>query len=115
MLDRKSQFQKDWLEQHWSQFVEGELEDSSGRLVTLADALKELTMDESKTLENAFSFGPVYTHDAIEVIAKSYLIDVLANPAWCQHLAEEEEAEDRFKCEMEELAFENYDMKRSAP
>lgn len=94
-LDRKSQFQKDWLASNWDKFVEGGLEDSSGRLVTLTDALKELTMDESKTLENAFSFGPVYTHDAIEVIAKSYLIDVLANPAWCQYLASLDDGDDK--------------------
>ena len=42
MSNRKTQFQRDWLEANWDKFVAEGVEDSHGRLLKVSDAL-ELT------------------------------------------------------------------------
>lgn len=91
MLDRKSQFQKDWLASNWDKFVAEGIEDSSGRLITLSDALNLSTL-EAELIDSAFRQGAAATHDAIEVIAKSFLIYTVVDELWGYHLAAEEEA-----------------------
>lgn len=91
MLDRKSRFQKDWLASNWDKFVAEGIEDASGRLITLSDALN-LTTLESELIDSAFRQGAAATYDAIEVIAKSFLIYTVVDELWGYHLAAEEEA-----------------------
>ena len=90
MSNRKLQFQKDWLASNWDKFVGGAFCDHRGKLVTVADAL-ELTAMEAGQINDAFMRGACATHDAIEVIAKAYLITVAAEPAWDLYQAELED------------------------
>lgn len=113
MTANKSQFISDWMEENWAKFVAEGIEDAHGRLITLADAL-ELTACEHKAINEAFKFGACKTHEAIEVIAKSFLIDVVVECEWQNHLANVEELVELIKDEAAELAFENHDMKESA-
>ena len=89
-MDRKSQFQRDWLNENWPKFVDEGVEDSHGRLLTVSDAL-ELTRLEGDQIDAAFRLGACSTHEAIEVIAKAFLLDVVVDTLWDEHLAGEAE------------------------
>ncbi|MGL4354113.1 MAG: hypothetical protein ACRCVV_14740 [Shewanella sp.] len=112
-MDRKSQFQHDWLAENWPKFVDEGIEDAHGRLVTVSDALG-LTKVEGHQLDTAFRLGACATHEAIEIIAKAYLLDTVVDELWGNHLAAEAEMKRRYDDEKSEMAFENYDMKESA-
>lgn len=113
MTTTKSQFISDWLDDNWPKFVTEGVEDSHGRLITVADTL-ELTACEHKAINEAFKVGACKTHEAIEVIAKAFLIDVVVECKWKNHLAAKEELEEDQKDAAAELAFENHDLKESA-
>ena len=86
MSNRKSQFQRDWLDANWDKFVAEGIEDSHGRLLTVSDAL-ELTRLEGNQIDAAFRLGACATHEAIEIIAKAFLLDVVVSELWNNHLA----------------------------
>lgn len=88
MSKRKLQFQQDYLADNWAKFVAEGIEDSHGRLLTVSDAL-ELTKIEGHQLDTAFRLGACATHEAIEIIAKSFLLDVVVDTLWDEHLAGE--------------------------
>lgn len=113
MTDRKSQFQRDWLAENWDKFVAEGIEDAHGRLITVSDAL-ELTTFEGHQLDTAFRLGACATHEAIEIIAKAYLLDTVVDELWGNHLAAEAEMKRRYDDEKSEMAFENHDLKESA-
>ena len=112
-MDRKSQFQRDWLASNWDKFVDEGVEDSHGRLLTVSDALK-LTKLESNQVDAAFRLGACATHEAIEIIAKEFLLDVVVDTLWDEHLAAEEEMGRQMLWARAEQAFENHDLKESA-
>ena len=85
-MDAKTQFQRDWLEVNWDKFVNDGIEDSHGRLLTVSDAL-ELTKLEGNQIDAAFRLGACATHEAIEIIAKAFLLDVVVSELWNNHLA----------------------------
>lgn len=87
MSNRKLQFQQDWLEASWDEFVNDGIEDAHGRLITVADALAELTRDEWVSVNAAFALGGNYLHDTVEAIAKAYLLEVVVSELWNSHLA----------------------------
>ena len=93
MSNRKLQFQRDWLEVNWDKFVNDGIEDSHGRLITVADALAELTRDEWLSLNAAFAAGGNYLHDTVEAIAKAYLLEAVVSELWKNHLAELEDGQ----------------------
>lgn len=113
MSNRKSQFQQDWLASNWGRFVAEGIEDSHGRLLTVSDAL-ELTKLESNQIDAAFRLGACATHEAIEIIAKAFLLDVVVGTLWDEHLAAEEEMGRQMLWDLAEQAFENHDLKESA-
>ena len=113
MSNRKTQFQRDWLEANWDKFVDEGVEDSHGRLITVADAL-ELTRLESDQIDAAFRLGACATHEAIEIIAKAFLLDVVVDTLWDEHLAAEKEMGRQMLWALAEQAFENHDLKESA-
>lgn len=113
-IERKVRFTSDWLEANWGKFVAEGVEDSHGRVLTIADALSDLTAVEHKQLNEAFALGMCATKDAIEVIAKAMLVDLVVNDAWYDLLAIEEEQQEEFEYARAELAFENHDLKESA-
>ena len=86
-MDRKSQFQRDWLEANWDKFVNDGIEDSHGRLITVADALAELTRDDWLSINAAFALGGNYLRDTVEAIAKAYLLETVVAELWANHLA----------------------------
>lgn len=90
MSNRKSQFQQDWLASNWDKFVADGIEDSHGRLLTVSDALK-LTRLESNQIDAAFRLGACATHEAIEIIAKAFLLGTVVDELWDEHLAGEAE------------------------
>ena len=90
MSNRKLQFQQDWLASNWDKFVAEGIEDSHGRLITVSDAL-ELTSLEGNQIDAAFRLGACATHEAIEIIAKAYLLEVVASELWNNHLADLED------------------------
>ena len=87
MSNRKLQFQRDWLDANWDLFVDDGIEDSHGRLITVADSLAELTRDEWLSINAAFAAGGNYLHDTVEAIAKAYLLEVVVSELWNNHLA----------------------------
>ena len=89
-MDRKSQFQRDWLSDNWPKFVAEGIDDPSGRLLTVSDALG-LTKLEGDQIDAAFRLGACATHEAIEIIAKAFLLDVVVDTLWDEHLAGEAE------------------------
>ena len=91
MSNRKSQFQRDWLDANWDEFVNDGIEDSHGRMITVADALAELTRDEWVSVNAAFATGGNYLHDTVEAIAKAYLLEVVVSELWNNHLADLED------------------------
>ena len=93
MSNRKSQFQRDWLEANWDKFVDEGVEDSHGLLITVADALAELTRDEWLSINAAFAAGGNYLHDTVEAIAKAYLLETVVSELWNNHLAELEDGQ----------------------
>ncbi len=93
MSNRKTQFQRDWLEANWDLFVDDGIEDSHGRLITVADSLAELTRDEWLSVNAAFALGGNYLRDTVEAIAKAYLLEVVASELWNNHLAELEDGQ----------------------
>lgn len=93
MSNRKSQFQRDWLEASWDKFVDEGVEDAHGRLITVADALAELTRDEWLSINAAFAAGGNYLHDTVEAIAKAYLLEAVVSELWKNHLAELEDGQ----------------------
>ncbi|AFC22615.1 hypothetical protein [Aeromonas phage 51] len=113
MSNRKMQFQQDWLASNWDKFVAGGIEDSHGRLLTVSDAL-ELTSLEGNQIDAAFRLGAFATHEAIEIIAKAFLLDVVVDTLWDEHLAAEEEMGRQMLWARAEQAFENHDLKESA-
>lgn len=113
MSNSKTQFQRDWLTSNWDRFVDEGIEDPSGRLITVADSLAELTRDEWVSVNAAFSIGGNYLHDTVEAIAKAYLLETVVSELWNNHLAELEDKRLQYKDELAEIAFENYDMNRS--
>lgn len=94
-MDRKSQFQRDWLAANWPKFVAEGVEDAHGRMITVSDALG-LTKIEGNQLDTAFRLGACATHEAIETIAKAYLLDTVVDELWGNHLAAEKEAGKEF-------------------
>ena len=92
MSNRKLQFQRDWLDANWDKFVAEGIEDSHGRLITVSDAL-ELTSLEGNQIDAAFRLGACATHEAIEIIAKAFLLDVVVSELWKNHLAELEDGQ----------------------
>ena len=71
MSNRKLQYQRDWLEANWDRFVNDGIEDSHGRLITVADALaKALKQIEAIRHEpikrDGEPFRPEYRQPAIE-------------------------------------------------
>lgn len=113
MTNLKSQFQQDWLTDNWSKFVSEGIEDSHGRLLTVSDAL-ELTRLEGDQIDAAFRLGACATHEAIEVIAKAFLLSTVVDELWGHHLAAEEDAQKELQWAKAELAFEDHDMRESA-
>ena len=93
MMDAKTQFQRDWLEVNWDKFVNDGIEDSHGRLITVADSLAELTRDEWVSVNAAFALGGNYLHDTVEAIAKAYLLETVVSELWNNHLAELEDGQ----------------------
>lgn len=86
MSNRKTQFQRDWLEANWPKLVAEGIEDAHGRLITVSDALG-LTKADGHQLDTAFRLGACATHEAIEIIAKAYLLDTVVDELWGNHLA----------------------------
>ncbi len=86
MSNRKLQFQQDWLASNWDKFVADGIEDPSGRLLTVSDALG-LTKLEGDQIDAAFRLGACATHEAIEIIAKAFLLEVVVSELWNNHLA----------------------------
>lgn len=113
MTDRKTQFQRDWLADNWGKFVAEGIEDAHGRLIKVSDAL-ELTKLEGDQIDAAFRAGACATHEAIEVIAKEYLLHTVVDELWGNHLAAEEEMGRQMLWERAGQAFENHDLKGSA-
>lgn len=113
MSNRKLQFQQDWLAANWDKFVAEGVEDSHGRIITVSDAL-ELTRLEGEQIDAAFRAGACATHEAIEVIAKAFLLSTVVDEMWADHLAAEEEMGRQMLWARAELAFENHDLKESA-
>ncbi len=91
MSNRKLQFQQDWLDANWDKFVAEGIEDSHGRIITVSDALG-LTKLEGEQIDAAFRSGACATHEAIEVIAKVFLLSTVVDELWNSHLAAEEDA-----------------------
>ena len=87
MSNRKLQFQRDWLDANWDEFVNDGIEDTHWRLITVADSLAELTRDEWVSVNAAFALGGNYLHDTVEAIAKAYLLETVASELWNNHLA----------------------------
>ena len=112
MKDRKTQFQRDWLADNWDKFVAEGIEDAHGRLLTVSDALG-LTKLEGDQIDAAFRLGACATHEAIEIIAKAFLLDAVVDVLWDEHLAAEEEMGRQMLWARAELAFENHDLKES--
>lgn len=112
-MDRKSQFQRDWLNENWPKFVAEGIEDPSGRLITVSDALG-LTKLEGDQIDAAFRLGACDTYEAIEIIAKAFLLDAVVDELWGYHLAAEEEMGREMLWARAEQAFENHDLKESA-
>ena len=113
MSNRKLQFQQEWLASNWDKFVAGGIEDSHGRLLKVSDTL-ELTKLEGNQIDAAFRLGACATHEAIEIIAKAFLLDVVVDTLWDEHLAGEEEMGRQMLWARAEQAFENHDLKESA-
>ena len=90
MSSRKLQFQQDWLASNWDKFVSEGIEDPSGRILTVSYALG-LTKLEGDQIDAAFRLGACATHEAIEIIAKAFLLDVVVDTLWDEHLAGEVE------------------------
>ena len=86
-MDAKTQFQRDWLDENWDNFVNDGIEDSHGRLITMADSLTELTRDEWLSINVAFAAGGNYLHNTVEAIAKAYLLETVVSELWANHLA----------------------------
>ena len=87
MSNRKLQFQQDWLEANWDEFVNDGIDDAHGRLIKVADSLAEFTRDECLSINAAFAAGGNYLHDTVEAIAKAYLLEVVVSELWNNHLA----------------------------
>ncbi len=92
-MDAKTQFQRDWLDDNWDKFVNDGIEDSHGRLITVADALEELTRDEWVSVNAAFALGGNYLRDTVEAIAKAYLLETVVSELLANHLAELEDGQ----------------------
>lgn len=108
----KKEFINNWLDDNWPAFVAGTFCDHRGKLVTVADAL-QLTAIEACQINVAFMLGACATHEAIEVIAKAYLIAVAANPAWGLYHAELEDRLAAMADERAEMAFCSHDLNSS--
>ena len=91
MSNRKTQFQRDWLEENWDKFVNDGIEDTHGRLITVADSLADISKDDHCAINAAFSLGGVYLWCTVERIAKAYLLEVVVSELWNNHLAEMED------------------------
>lgn len=92
-MDAKTQFQRDWLDENWDKFVNDGIEDAHGRLITVADALADISEDDHRTINAAFSLGSGYLWCTVERIAKSYLLEVVVSEMWANHLAELEDGQ----------------------
>lgn len=86
-MDAKTQFQRDWLDANWDLFVDDGIEDSHGRLLTVADSLAELTRDERLSINAAFAAGAPFLAHTVEAISKAYLLDTVVAELWANHLA----------------------------
>ena len=93
MSSRKTLFQRDWLDANWDLFVDDGIEDSHGRLITVADSLAELTRYEWLSINVAFAAGGNHLHDTVEAIAKAYLLEAVVSELWKNHLAELEDGQ----------------------
>ena len=87
MSNRKLQFQRDWLEVNWDKFVAEGIDDARGRLIAVADALADISEDDHRAINAAFSLGSGYLWCTVERIAKAYLLDVVVSELWNNHLA----------------------------
>ncbi len=86
-MDEKTQFQRDWLEANWDNFVNDGIEDARGRLITVADALADISADDHRAINAAFSLGSGYLWCTVERIAKAYLLETVVSELWNNHLA----------------------------
>ena len=93
MSNRKTQFQRDWLEANWDKFVDEGVEDSHGRLITVADALADIGLDDHRTINAAFSLGSGCLWCTVERIAKAYLLEVVVSELWNNHLTDLEDGQ----------------------
>jgi hypothetical protein len=109
-MNNKTAFISDWIESNWQAFLDGTLCDTHGQVVTVADALGDMSARESEQLCAAFKAGACQTQGAIEVICKSYLISVIAMEEWSNHLAAMDDAREENETEAEEKAAEHRDM-----
>ena len=92
-MDAKTQFQRDWLEANWDRLVDDGIEDAHGRLITVADALADISEDDHRAINAAFSIGSGYLWCTVERIAKAYLLDVVVSELRANHLAELEDGQ----------------------
>ena len=92
-MDRKSQFQRDWLEENFDTFVADGVYDTRGRWVTVADSIAELTKDEWFTFNASFAAGSDSFYDTVEAIAKAYLLETVVSELWNNHLADLEDGQ----------------------
>ena len=90
-MDAKTQFQRDWLEANWDRFVNDGIEDAHGRLITVADSLADISEDDHRAINAAFSLGSGYLWCTVERIAKAYLLETVVSELWNNHLAELED------------------------
>lgn len=86
-MGAKTQFQRDWLDANWDRFVDDGIEDSHGRLLTVADLLAELTRDEWLSINAAFAAGAPFLAHTVEAIAKAYLLETVVAELRANHLA----------------------------
>lgn len=93
MSNRKTQFQRDWLEVNWDKFVAEGIEDSHGRLITVADALADIGRDDHRAINVAFSLGGGYLWCTVERLAKAYLLETVVSELCNNHLAELEDGQ----------------------
>ena len=93
MSNRKTQFQRDWLEVNWGKFVNDGIEDARGRLITVADALADISEDDHRAINAAFSLGSGYLWCTVERLAKAYLLETVVRELCNNHLADLEDGQ----------------------
>ena len=90
-MDAKTQFQLDWLDANWEQFVVNGIEDAHGRRITIADAMVGMTHEEGSLFNIAFVLGGDHLRDIAAIITKTYLLETVVAELWGNHLADLED------------------------